>query len=136
MTAAYDPDFNAAVLAICANIFPTGFDVSENAPDSFEALCSHLDAGHKMVVSPVYGEDPAFADAHTFQAFRAWHDWTHYTGGFAFTLAGECAAARAQRQQLAMLHGEDKANEWMGYLHSKIIVDNFDADTVCPYRIG
>lgn len=45
-----DIHFNVAVLHIANHLFPCGFDVSDNAPDTYEKLCAILDAGKRMVV--------------------------------------------------------------------------------------
>ncbi len=40
-----DRGLNAAILAMAGRIFPTGFDVSDDAPDTYPKLKAHLDAG-------------------------------------------------------------------------------------------
>jgi hypothetical protein len=41
-----DPNLNAAIIAIAKRLFPSGFDVSDDAPDTYEKLKAHLDVGN------------------------------------------------------------------------------------------
>ena len=69
--------FNVIVNSIAANLYPTGFDVSENAPASWYRLYHHVQTTGRMEVSNVNSEKTIFADAETNYAFRAWHDHCH-----------------------------------------------------------
>ena len=86
-----DFELNKAILTICRTILPGGFDVSDNAPSSFRALCNHLDAGGKMTVFGGGCEDTIYASQDVNQAFRAWHDLCHWRAGYDFSLQGEIA---------------------------------------------
>lgn len=47
---ALDLQFNAAVLTVAHRIFPCGFLVGEDAPQSYEDLVAWLDARNPMLV--------------------------------------------------------------------------------------
>jgi len=42
--------FNAAVLTICNRVLPSGYDVADDAPNTYEELINYLDAGRRMLV--------------------------------------------------------------------------------------
>ena len=69
--------FNVIVNAIAAKLYPTGFDVSANAPANWFDLYAHVWNTHRMTVSNVNSEKTIFADAEHNYAFRAWHDHCH-----------------------------------------------------------
>ncbi len=59
---AYDIHFNAAVLTICSRVLPGGYDVSDAAPETYEELIAHLDAGGRMVVYSGGSERTIYGD--------------------------------------------------------------------------
>jgi hypothetical protein len=128
-----DKEFNAAVRRICATTFPQGWDWSPTAPNTFEELAATYYKTGRMVVTDAWvAEDhPAFEDAYTYRAFRAWHDWMHLMGDFQFTLEGECGAANAQHAQLASLYGNAKADRWMRTLNYELVIYNFGECASC-----
>ena len=69
--------FNVIVNAIAAKLYPTGFDVSANAPANWFDLSNCVHKTGRMTVSNVNSEKTIFADAETNYAFRAWHDHCH-----------------------------------------------------------
>jgi hypothetical protein len=126
-----DQSFNDAVMSICTNIFPDGFDVCDPAiaPNTWPDLFDHVQSTGRMVVGASSDPEDVFRDNNVYHAFRAWHDWMHLFSGAQFTLTGEAVAARCQEAQLAAMFGEAKAKAWMGYIHAEIITANFDGDT-------
>lgn len=128
-----DHEFNAAIRSICNITFPKGFDWSPDAPNSYDELFWHFfDTGRMLVTDAwVAADHPAFEDAYTYRAFRAWHDWTHLLGSCQFTLEGECRAAKIQHAQLAALYGEAKADRWMATLEAELVINNFGECAVC-----
>lgn len=76
MTPLFRP-FNVIVNSIAANLYPTSFDVSENAPATWRELYDHVRSAGRMKVSNTNSEKTVFADAETNYAFRAWHDHCH-----------------------------------------------------------
>ena len=128
-----DPEFNAAVRRFCNTLFPVGFDCVPDAPDTFSDLAATFTQTGRMVITDkwVPEDHPAFEDAHTYRSFRAWHDWVHLLGGFQFTLAGECGAAKFQKAELAALYGQDKADKWFSTLTDELVLNNFGECAVC-----
>jgi len=128
-----DLEFNTAVRDICATTFPRGFDWASDAPNSFADLAKTFHTTGRMVVTDAWvpEDHPAFTDAYTYRAFRAWHDWTHLLGNCPFTLEGECKAAAIQHAQLAALYGEAKAKRWMSTLTDELVINNFGECAVC-----
>jgi hypothetical protein len=79
---------------------PQGWEAAPIAPDSYEALLSHMQGGNKMLVWDGACEKTIFGDAATNQAFRAWHDAIHYKFRFDFSENGEFSAMLVQLAQL------------------------------------
>lgn len=125
-------EFCAAVHEICSRLFPEGFDVSVNPPNTFLDLALHVATTGRMVVKLGYTDDHEFDHAGTWQAFRAWHDWCHLHGRYRFTQAGECAAVRMQLAMITALYGHERRVEWLPIIHRQIIRDNFGDDAFCP----
>lgn len=98
-----------------------GFQVSDNAPQTIEALCEHMDRTGRMVVWSG-ASDKAIWSAYTNYAFRAWHDYHHWLGKLPFTRAGETATCEAQCQDLLTWYGESETTqEWCRVLRAEII---------------
>ena len=126
---ALDLGFNAAVLAISRRLFPCGFDVADDAPQTYENLLMHLDAGKRMVVFSGGSEHTIFGDREVNYAFRAWHDWCHWRGRFDRSHQGERAVCAMQEQHLVTLYGDcARTEEWRRILRAEIIGqrDHFD----------
>lgn len=123
-----DRHLNAAVLAMAARLFPTGFDVSPDAPSSLRALNTLLGKpeapkpGARMVVFDGGSAHTIYADDEVNYAFRAWHDWTHWRYQFDFSLAGERATYMAQVFHLVKAYGDcDTVTRWSNILHAEIV---------------
>src|SRR3712207_4164474 len=95
-----DSDLNGAILRIASRLFPDGFDVSPDAPSTFEELKAHLDAGNRMVVWSGGSEKTIYVDPTVNYAFRAWHDWHHWRHSLPFTPDGERAVCELQCRDL------------------------------------
>ena len=80
--------FNVIVNSIAANLYPTGFDVSANAPANWNDLFGRVSNTHRMTVSNVNSEKTIFADAEHNYAFRAWHDHCHLRNAEGVFLGG------------------------------------------------
>ena len=50
MKSPFDPVLNVAIVHIASRLLPNGFDVSDEAPDTYEKLKAHLCAGKRMIV--------------------------------------------------------------------------------------
>jgi len=132
---ALDIHFNAAVLTIASRLFPCGFNVSENAPQSYEELIAILDAGHPMVVFSGGSETSIYGDREVNYTFRAWHDWCHWRGRYDFSFEGEAAVCTMQGDHLHTLYGSSlRTRWWKRILHAEIIGQRefFDANGIFP----
>jgi hypothetical protein len=117
-----DPNLNAAVIAIAKQLFPAGFEVSEDAPDTYEKLKAHLHAGKRLVVYGGGSEHTIYGDPAVNYAFRAWHDWTHWTGQHDLTFQGEKAACAAQHRFLIELFGNAaQIDRWAKLISAEIV---------------
>ena len=89
-----DTDFNAAILMIAADLFPDGFDVSTDAPGTYKALKADLDAGKRLVVYDGGVKARSYVYPIVNHAFRAWYDFTHWKGGYDFSVGASAASSR------------------------------------------
>lgn len=104
-----DRRFNIATLHACNRVLPCGFDVSDNAPDTFEGLCAHYEKTGRILVWSGASDKTIFGDCEINYAFRAWHDASHIRGGFDFSLSGEIQTAGLQALDLMSIYGKGKA---------------------------
>ena len=117
-----DTDLNVAIMHIATKLFPTGFDVSADAPATFEELKAHLDAGKRMVVFSGGSGATIYADPEVNWCFRAWHDWCHWRGNHPLSLKGEHATCAMQAQHLLTLYGNGPSvRRWIRIIHAEII---------------
>jgi hypothetical protein len=117
-----DTAFNVAVLHITSRLFPTGFDVSEHAPATFAELKALLDAKQRLVVYSGGSSNTIYADPEVNYAFRAWHDWSHWTGNHDLTFRGEVAVCATQRRHLIELYGDTpQTRRWSELIRAEII---------------
>ena len=114
-----DTGFNVAVMHIASRLFPTGFDVSDDAPQTYEELTELLDAGNRMVVWSGASAKTIYADPEANYAFRAWHDWCHWRGRHRFTPEGEIAVYNMQADHIRQLYGA--VQRWLDILHADTI---------------
>lgn len=101
-----NPQLNAAVRTITHRLFPLGFDVASEAPDTLDKLNQQMASG-RMTVWNGASDQTIYGDAETNYAFRAWHDWAHWRYQLPFNREGERAAAFVQIAHLARLYGDD-----------------------------
>ena len=122
MKSPFDPSLNDAILHIASRIYPNGFDISAEAPDTYEKLKAHLDAGKPMIVWSGGSEATVYGHSSVNFAFRAWHDFCHWKGGHDFTLEGEIAACEMQCQHLFQFYGDcERTRQWSALLRAEII---------------
>ena len=122
MTQPLDRGLNAAILHIADRLFPKGFDVSPNAPETYEALLAHIAETGRMCVGNGASENTIYADAEVNYAFRAWHDWCHWFGHYDFSLGGERQACELQKQHLRSLYcGGRNLKRWEAILDAEVI---------------
>ena len=118
----FDPSLNIAILHIASRLLPNGFDVSDEAPDTYEKLKAHLFAGKRMVVWSGGSEATVYGHRSVNFAFRAWHDFCHWKGGHDFTLEGEIAACQMQCRHLVEFYGDsERIQVWCSLLRAEIV---------------
>lgn len=87
-TSVLDHGLNVAVLVIAGRLFPGSFDVSDDAPDTYEKLVALFESGRRFVVYEGGSENTIFGDPAVNHHFRAWHDWCHWKGRHDFSMGG------------------------------------------------
>jgi hypothetical protein len=100
-----DIELNRAIVEMAVRLWPEGYDVADNAPQSYEELKARLEAGDRMVVWSGASERTIYADTAVNYAFRAWHDWCHWTGQQPFTPTGEHAVCKIMCTHLKQYYG-------------------------------
>ncbi len=117
-----DFELNDAILTISRLLLPKGFDVSNDAPSTFSALCRHLDAEHRMTVYGGGCDNTIYASPQVNQAFRAWHDLCHWTAQSDFSVQGETNVWRMQCQHIKLVYGQTlRTRMWTQLLHAEIV---------------
>jgi hypothetical protein len=118
----FDLKLNDAILTIAGRLLPGGFDISEEAPNTYEQLKASLDAGKRLVVWKGGSQATIYGSAEVNYAFRAWHDYCHWKGGHDLTFEGEVAACAMQCQQLLDSCGDnERVRSWCALLEAEII---------------
>jgi len=97
-----DTELNRVILEITRAMFPQGFDVSRDAPETIEGLRAHVARTGRMIVTDANSETTIYGRASVNVAFRAWHDATHLETGADFSLEGESAVCEAQCKRVAL----------------------------------
>ena len=105
MTTPLDRRFNVAVNHIASRLFPTGFDVADDAPQTLEELTAHIKRTGRMAVWSGASERTVFSDPETNYAFRAWHDWHHWRHQLPFDAEGERKVCERQIADVRLLYG-------------------------------
>jgi hypothetical protein len=122
MNPTIDLSLNDAILHVTSRLLPDGFDVSSDAPDTYEKLKAHLSAGKRMVVWSGGSEATIYGHRNVNFAFRAWHDFCHWRGGYDFTLEGEIAACEMQCQHLYKFYSDgERVRGWCLLLRAEIV---------------
>lgn len=68
---------NQCVVGMTARLFPAGYDVGAEAPDTLEKLRDHVLKTGRMLVWNGASENTIFGDPEINWGFRAWHDHCH-----------------------------------------------------------
>lgn len=113
--------FNVAVLHIASRVLPCGFDVSADAPQTFESLIAHYEKTGRVLVWNGASDRTIFADSEINFAFRAWHDSKHILGRHLFTREGEIAAMEMQKADIRALFDGQPADSFCDLVESEII---------------
>ena len=101
-----DHNLNVAVRTISRILLPGGFDVSEDAPDTYEKLVAHFESGARLVVYSGGSDKSIFGDPEINYHFRAWHDWCHWQGHHDFSMRGEYAVYEMQCAHIVRFYGD------------------------------
>ncbi len=119
--APFDAALNNAVSFITSKLVPD-FNVADDAPSTYQDLKAHLDAGKTFTAAREGSEHTIFGNPKINYAFRAWHDWCHWTGEFDFSLSGECATCSLQIEHLRSFYGvNDRTDYWARLLIAEVI---------------
>lgn len=94
--------FNQAVLEIAHKLMPEGWDVSADAPETYEELQDHYRFTKRVLVSNQNSGSTIYASAEVNHAFRAWHDYHHIHAHYDLSLKGEYKTAKAQQSNLIL----------------------------------
>lgn len=117
----FDQGLNDAIIEI-TNRLVGPFKVSNDAPGTFRELKAHLDTGKRVVVAREGSEQTIFGDPEVNYAFRAWHDWCHWKGGYDFSIEGEMATCNMQIEQLYAIFGvSETTKRWSRYIIAEVI---------------
>ena len=121
MTKPLNNSFNIAILHIASKLFPCGYNVSPDAPASYDELRAHLNAGKRMTVFSGGSDKTIYEDKEVNYAFRAWHDWCHWKGSFDFSSEGELNVFKMQVKHIVTLYGPSITKPWIKLLHAEIV---------------
>lgn len=96
---------NMATNVIAGKVFPFGYDIRPNAPNTFDECCEEFRLTGKISIWDGDFSNTGFGDTETWRNFRAWHDWVHVRYSFPFTMPGEYGAATFQSFQVFSILG-------------------------------
>ncbi|PHP65403.1 hypothetical protein CSC94_18760 [Zhengella mangrovi] len=117
-----DHELNVAAMMIANRLFPAGFDVAEDAPDTYEKLKALFESGKRYVVYSGGSDRTIFGDPEVNFHFRAWHDWCHWKGAHEFTVRGEYDTFRMQHCHLVAIYGDNAMTKrWRRILFADIV---------------
>jgi hypothetical protein len=120
-----DPSFNIAILEITRRVLPRGFDVSFDAPSSYEDLHRLLVTGARLRVWAGASDKTIYGDPEINHAFRAWHDWSHWIARQPFTPRGERAVSAAQCRHLLIDYGDNAhTRRWQLIIDAEVVGQN------------
>jgi len=103
--------FNACVLTMASRLFPCGYDIASDAPDTLEKLTAHIAETGRMCVWNGASDTTIFGDNEVNFASRAWHDFHHWKGQHGFTREGEHACMIAQQNDIRAIYGAGEQTE-------------------------
>lgn len=115
------PEFDAAVIRMASMVLPNGFDVGEVAPSTLADLRAHVETTGRFLVWSGASDQTIFGEASTNHAFRAWHDWCHYTHNLPFSLDGERHAARVQIVQVRAAYPKAEADHFAAIIWAEVV---------------
>lgn len=112
------PALNCAVLGIASRLFPKGYDVSDNAPNTLPELIQHVNATGRMLVYSGASDFTIYGCPEVNWAFRAWHDHCHLRNPerYQFDLLGETELLQEHRRDVLRLFGQNDCTDQMLHL--------------------
>ena len=114
--------FNVAALHIAGRLWPKGFDVSADAPATFEDMVANFKATGRHVVWSGASDRTIFGDPEVNYAFRAWHDWHHISRSLDFSDASEHEVFAGQYRDVRGIYGNgEAAQDFCDLLYAEII---------------
>ena len=109
-----DAGFNVLVAAMANRLLPDGFDVSDDAPDTYEDLKAHYGCTGRILVSSLHCDRTIFGSEgglYYNTSFRAWHDLCHLRSNkYRFTVLGEYQVAQEQVSDVHRVYGTGDYN--------------------------
>lgn len=113
---AVNPWLDGAIVALAAQCWPMGYEVSADAPGSWEALKEYNVRTGGMCVWNGASERTIHHNPAVNYASRAWHDWCHLSGAYDFSAEGEEAACEYGLSMLRnysnWTHGRHNPHLW------------------------
>lgn len=114
--------FNIAVWTIANTLHPLGWDVSSEAPSTYEDLVKDVAKRGRFTVWNGASDETIYADPETNFAFRAWHDWVHWRYNLDFSPANERAVAYVQAAHLLRTYGKEwQTNDFVALILAEVI---------------
>jgi len=113
--------FNVAVRHISDKIFPCGFDVSEDAPKTYDELVAHYHKQARLSVWNGASDRTIFGCPETNYMFRAWHDSKHLLYDHPFTPDGERSVMLQQQADIGALYDGAQADYFCEILEAEIM---------------
>lgn len=111
----------SAAQEITRDMFPDGFDTSENAPNTFEDLVKQFHETGRLTVYSGASDKTIFGSPEANYAFRAWHDALHLRLMAPFTPEGEHRVMLAQAHDVMRRYGNSPETRAMvRLLHAEI----------------
>jgi hypothetical protein len=104
---------------------PSGWDVVENvheAPSDLPSLNNCIREHGQVKVWAGGSDNTIFADEEHNWAFRAWHDWVHWSFQLPFNVTGEAATVYVQANHLFRRFGTgERTVGWVARMLSEVI---------------
>lgn len=112
---------NTAVHTLCLHVWPQGFDIDANAPNTFKDLRAEYAEHGRITVYSGNSCNTIYGDPAVNHMSRAWHDWAHLALGANFSVEGETAACELQCSQVIELLGPEEGTRVADILRAEVI---------------
>lgn len=117
-----DISFNIATMTAARRLFPTGYDVADDAPQTLEDATAHYKRTGRILVWSGASDRSIFGCPEHNWAFRAWHDWHHIKWQMPFTPDGEALVAAEQYSDLVDIYGirDERLSHWAAIIDAEV----------------